>query len=157
MTHFSFVPSSNSIVSISDPWRAIWADMAPFKGPWLAFCVASRTTEIQWHYQVCRSRHGGPRTLSRSADANLALIVRFLKLHFLTPNSLIVKSQQNIIELMAKPAALGAWWWRRASGQVWCRLCRWQWSRRKRNWNTSNERLWSICLTHLMVYWLIGP
>ena len=29
----SFVPPSNSLIPISDPWRAFWADMAPFKGP----------------------------------------------------------------------------------------------------------------------------
>ena len=51
---FSYVPSCNSLVSVSDPWRAFWADTAPFKGPRLASCVASGTTEIKGHCQVCR-------------------------------------------------------------------------------------------------------
>ena len=36
--------------------------MAPFKGPRLAFCVASGTTEIQGNCQVCPTRCRGPRT-----------------------------------------------------------------------------------------------
>ena len=51
--------------------KAIWADTAPFMGPWLASCVASGTTEIQGHCQVCRARRGGPRTPSTTTDANL--------------------------------------------------------------------------------------
>ena len=35
---------SNSLVSVSNPWKAFWADTAPFKGPRLASCVASGTT-----------------------------------------------------------------------------------------------------------------
>ena len=46
---FSYVPSCNSLVSVSDPWRAFWADTAPFKGPRLASCVASGTTKILGH------------------------------------------------------------------------------------------------------------
>jgi len=53
---FSFVPHSNSLVSVSDHWRAFWADAAPFNGPRLASCVASGTTEIQGHRQVSRAR-----------------------------------------------------------------------------------------------------
>ena len=40
-------------------------------GPWLTLSVASGTTEIQGHHQVCRARRGCPRTLSRTTDANL--------------------------------------------------------------------------------------
>ena len=40
-------------------------------GPRLALCVASGTTEIQGHHQVWRARRGGPRTPSRTTDANL--------------------------------------------------------------------------------------
>ena len=47
------------------------ADTAPFKGPRLASCVASGTTEKQGHRQVCRARYGGPRTASRTTDTNL--------------------------------------------------------------------------------------
>ena len=39
--------------------------------PRLALCVASGTTEIQGHRQVCRARRGGPRTPSTTTDANL--------------------------------------------------------------------------------------
>ena len=42
------------------------ADTAPFKGQRLASCVASRTTEIQG-----RTGGGGPRTPSKTAEANL--------------------------------------------------------------------------------------
>ena len=35
---------------VSDPWRAFWADSAPFKGPRLASCVASGTPEIQGQF-----------------------------------------------------------------------------------------------------------
>ena len=56
--HYSLsVPPSNSLVSVSDPR--------------LASCVASGTTEIQGHRQAWRARHGGPRTLSTTTDANL--------------------------------------------------------------------------------------
>ena len=68
---FSSIPPSNSLVSVSDPQRAFWADTAPFSGPRLASCVASGTTEIQGHSQVCRARRGGPRTPSTTTDANL--------------------------------------------------------------------------------------
>ena len=68
---FSSVPPSNSLVSVLDPWRAFWADTPPFKGPRLASCVASGTTEMQGHCQVCCARRGGPRTPSKTADANL--------------------------------------------------------------------------------------
>ena len=49
--------------------------LGPLKGflSWhstLTSCVASGTTEIQWHCQVCRARHGGPMTLSTTADSN---------------------------------------------------------------------------------------
>ena len=45
--------------------------MTPFKGHRLASCVASGTTEIQEHCQVCLARLRGPYTLSRTTDANL--------------------------------------------------------------------------------------
>ena len=37
----------------------------------LALCVASGTEENQAHCQVCRAMRGGPRTPSRTSDANL--------------------------------------------------------------------------------------
>ena len=68
---FSFVPPSNSLAVVSDPWRAFWTATAPFKGPRLASCVASGSTERQGNSQVCHARHGGPRTPSKTTDANL--------------------------------------------------------------------------------------
>ena len=43
----------------------------PFRGPRLASCVASRSTEIQGHSQVWLSRRGGLRTPSRTTEENL--------------------------------------------------------------------------------------
>ena len=70
-TLFSSVPPSNSLVSVTDPRRAFWADKAPFSGPRLASCVASGTTEKQGHGLLCRARRWGPRTPSTTTDANL--------------------------------------------------------------------------------------
>ena len=60
-TLFSFVPPSNSLVSVSDPWRALDLPLA----------IASRTTEIQEQRQVCCARLGGPRTPWKTTDTNL--------------------------------------------------------------------------------------
>ena len=51
--------------------------------PRLASCVASGTTGVQGHHQVCRARRGGPRTPSTTTDANLDC--ELLKTHFFTP------------------------------------------------------------------------
>ena len=75
----------------------------PFSGPQFASCVASGTTEIQGHSQVCRVRHEGPRTPSTTTDANLDCAF-VLKTNFLR-RSLILKSQQNRIELVTRPVA----------------------------------------------------
>ena len=63
-------------------WQAFWADRAPFKGPRLASCIASGTRDIEGHSQVCRARRRGPRTPSRTRDANLdcAFVLCFPKL-----------------------------------------------------------------------------
>ena len=71
-TLFSSVPPSNSLVSVSDPRRAFWADTAPFSGPQLASCIASGTTEIQGHRQVCHAEVPG----HRQQQLNQTLIVR---------------------------------------------------------------------------------
>ena len=55
-TLFSYFPSTNSLVSVSDPRKAIWADKAPFKGSWLAICVASKTTKNQRNFNVWATR-----------------------------------------------------------------------------------------------------
>ena len=64
-----FLPATPS--SLSQTLKGLTTATAPFKGPGLASCIASGTTEIQGHHQVCRARRGGPRTRSRTADANL--------------------------------------------------------------------------------------
>ena len=81
--------------------KGFQADRVPFKGPRLASCVASASTEIQGHRQVCRARCGGPRTPSPTTDANLdcAFVENALFLH----RSLILKSRQTIIELVTRP------------------------------------------------------
>ena len=69
--------SSNSLVL--DPWRAFWADLAPFKGPqpWRIHCFG--TTEIQGHCRVWRARRGGPMTPLRTTDTDLNC--RLKKMH----------------------------------------------------------------------------
>ena len=52
--HYFFLSFSNSLVLVSDPWRAFWADTAPFKGPQPRRVYWFRTTEIQGHRQVLR-------------------------------------------------------------------------------------------------------
>ena len=99
---FSYVPASNSFVSVWDPWRAFWADTAPFKGPQLALCVCSGTTEKQGHHQVLRARHRGPRTLPKTTEQTLCFCWKCTFLH----RSLIVKSQLNGIEIVARPACV---------------------------------------------------
>ena len=75
--------------------------MAPCKGTRLASCVASGTTEIQGHRQVWRTRRGGLRIPSLTAESNLdcAFVENATFLH----RSLIVKSQQNKFELVTRP------------------------------------------------------
>ena len=53
----------------------------PFKGPRLASCIASGTTEIQGHRQVCRAEVPG----HHQQQLTQTLIVRLLKTHFFTP------------------------------------------------------------------------
>ena len=58
----SFVPPSDSLVSVSDLWRS------------LNLClinVSSWTLEILGHHQVCHAKCEGPRTPPNTADANL--------------------------------------------------------------------------------------
>ena len=61
-TLFSYVPTSNSLV--------------------LVLCATSRTTEKQGNHKVCCARLWGPRTQSKTADANLDL----LEMYFSTSN-----------------------------------------------------------------------
>ena len=67
----------------------------------LALCFASGTTEKQGYCQVCHARVGDPRTASRTADTNLDRA--FIENALAYTGSLIVKSQQNRIELVTRP------------------------------------------------------
>ena len=64
-----FLSSSNSLVM--GPWRAPCQLKKPFKGPQPQRIRCFGTTEKQGHRQVCHARRGGPRTASRTIDANL--------------------------------------------------------------------------------------
>ena len=55
---FPPVPPVNSLVHVSEPLRAFWAETAPFEGPRLPSYVASGATENQGHRQACRARRG---------------------------------------------------------------------------------------------------
>ena len=85
-TLFSSVPASNTLVSISDPWRAFWPDTVPFKCPRPASCVATGTTENQGRRQVCHVAHYVLRSQDNfncKVQLTQTLIVRLLKTHFL--------------------------------------------------------------------------
>ena len=64
---FSSVPPSNSLVSVSDPQRAFWADTEPFKGhiPRTFALLPEGDYQV---YRTCRRRRTTP---SRTTDANL--------------------------------------------------------------------------------------
>ena len=83
------------------PLKDFWADTAPFKGPPLASCVASRTTEKQGQDAV-RCARLGLEVPGHWTDANLNFVS--VKNILFTP--MIVKSQQNRIELVTWP---GIW------------------------------------------------
>ena len=85
----------NSLVSVSDPWRAFWADMAPFKGPWLTSYVASGTTENQGHSQFCCAGRGGPRKPSKTTDANSDCAFLENALYFTDPLELTKKAWKS--------------------------------------------------------------
>ena len=76
-----FLPATPS--SLSQTLEGLFrAEAGPFKGPRLASCVASGTTDIQGHPQVCRTRRGGPRTPSTTTDGNLDCAL--VETHFFT-------------------------------------------------------------------------
>ena len=60
MILLSFVPSINILISISDPWRAIWADSVPFKGSQL--CPRMLLQELKRYHEGCVTL--GPKTPS---------------------------------------------------------------------------------------------
>ena len=79
-------------LSVPYLWRTFSADALPFKHHRLASCIALGAKKKQGHCQLCQARHGGPRTPSKKANANLNCW-KSICLH----QSLIVKSQQNWI------------------------------------------------------------
>ena len=87
---------TNSLASVSDPWRAFWADMVHFKCPRLASCIASGTTEIQGH---CQARRSQDSVTDNRHKPWLGVCWKRTCLH----QSLVVKSQQYIIELETRP------------------------------------------------------
>ena len=58
---FSSIPPSNSLVSISDPWRAFWANTVP----------STRLVRCFRNYRESRTPSVVPRTMSSTTDANL--------------------------------------------------------------------------------------
>ena len=82
-TLFSSIPHSTSLVSVSDPWKAFWADTAPFKGPRLSYELLP---ELQRNQDTVRSV-----ALSAEVPVHLqkprmkTLLVRLLKTQFFTP------------------------------------------------------------------------
>ena len=82
------------------PLKGFWAVTVPFKSPRLALCVAFGPTGKQGHSQACHDKRIGPKRLSKTADQTL--IECLLKTHFLHWY-LMVKSQQNRMELVTRP------------------------------------------------------
>ena len=76
-TLLSSVPPSNFLISVSDPWRAFWADRTPFKGPQFSI---SGTTEI-WG-EVWGVGQVAPRTVKTQEQLTQPLLVQLLKTHF---------------------------------------------------------------------------
>ena len=73
---------SNFLISVSDPWRAFWADTAPFKGPRLMHCFRSyRNTRTLSGVQALSAEVPG----HRQKKLTQTLIVRFLKTALFTP------------------------------------------------------------------------
>ena len=57
----AFVPPSHSLISVSDPWRAFWAEMAPFgPSPCLMHCF--------WNFRDTRTLSSVPHLAQRSQD-----------------------------------------------------------------------------------------
>ena len=74
--------------------------MVPFKEPRLAMYVASGTADKPGHCKASRARCRGPRTLSKRTDAKLDCARKRTCFY----RSMIVKSHQNRIELVSRPA-----------------------------------------------------
>ena len=69
---FSSDPASNSLVSVSDSWRAFWAGMANFNFPRHVGCIASGTSGKQEpHHVWCPVGAEVRGTASWITDANL--------------------------------------------------------------------------------------
>ena len=82
-TPFSVVPPTNSLVSVSDSWRAIWADTTPFKGP---MPTSWESGERAWYWvndQTCAHPGYSTCTICFEVVDNASLVVRshFLEFH----------------------------------------------------------------------------
>ena len=115
-TSFSSVPLSNSLVSVSDPRRAFWADTAPFSGPLLASCVASGTTEV--HQVVKCAGLGREVPGDRQKQLTQTLIVRLLKTHFFPPILDFKKSTEYSWVCDQTWGQKGAWQGRLSFGKI---------------------------------------
>ena len=83
-TLFSSVPPSNSLISVSDPRRAFWADTVPFLGPRLA-SPRALLPELQRYKDTVRCAALGAEVPGhRQQQLTQTLIVRLLKMHFFT-------------------------------------------------------------------------
>ena len=101
-TLFYSAPPGNSLVSVSDPWRAFRADTAPFKGPrvtsWVALelqgykdtvrCAAQNTANSNWRKTwlcLCRKHTSFQyppeeklfKLVTRPVDMRLVTLVHF--------------------------------------------------------------------------------
>ena len=96
---FSSIPPSNPLVSISDPWRGCgeYGALHVALNRLVDSCVASGTIEKLGHCQVCQARLDVPG--HRQKQPTQTAFVE----HTLFHRSLIVKSQQNKIELVTGP------------------------------------------------------
>ena len=77
-----FHSCSNYLISASHPWRAFPADMAPFKGPWLAMCITFLTTENQGRTVRCFTLGAEVPWHHQQVQLTQTLIVHLLKTLF---------------------------------------------------------------------------
>ena len=68
---FLFRSSNNTLVSVSDPWSAFWADTTPFKRPQRQHVRCFEATEKQGYLCLSGAWRRGPRALSRRTIASL--------------------------------------------------------------------------------------
>ena len=97
---FSSVPPSNSLVYVSDPWRTFLSWLGALQGPSSCLVRCFRNGR-EAKTQVCHARCGGPRTPSKSADANL--VFSFVENVIFKTDPWLWKVKHNRIELVTRP------------------------------------------------------